>query len=770
VATNIAFGLYAKDHASGTFAKVGHSADLTGGKMRKMGAAAKVGFTALAAGAAIAGIAAFKFAKGAMEDQQAAAKLALQLKNSAGATKGQVAATEQWITAQGKALGVADDDLRPALSNLVTATHDVGKAQRLTSLAMDISAAKGKSLKSVSEALMKAQNGNVGGLGRLGVATKDAAGKTLSFEAIQKNLAKTFHGSAKTAAETTAGRFQRLKLIMSETGESIGYKLLPPLTKLAGWVLSTGLPAMSRFGNWMSTTFGPVLARLGGYISGTIVPAFRQFGAVASEKLAAVMPRIQAGATKVRAVLEQVGGVIQTRVLPIIKSLVIFYATQWLPMQAKIYAQVATKLKPILDQLAVSFQGKILPAVDRALKKFHEWQPTIQKVALKVGTLLGKLTIFTAAVAGKVIPILIRFQMVTNGVVIKTLIALGTYIVHAYQKVYAFGAAFVGVIQKVARFASAVTNKVAAVVNIVRGIPGRVTGAIGNLGSLLYNAGKDVVQGLINGITAKAGELLSKVKGLAHSVSSAFAGALKIHSPSRVFLGHGANIMKGLINGIEKGRKPLEVVLDKVTANVKAKGDKLKDLLGKRSDFAAGFQMADSIFATPDTETTTTDADGNDVTTTSGPTLASMKAFALQQQTQAAQVNADVKRLMALGLSKSLITQMQSQGASGVAQMHALAGGSAADIAGFNAIDKDTRNLYGGAGMAAGNAIYGDSISDAKKADMLAKAVAKAVREEMDGYTHKQMERLEFRLEGNTLVASLKAEKKKNGNKKLGLD
>lgn len=128
MATNIAFGIYAKDHASGTFGKVGHSADLAGGKMRKFGSAAKVGFTAMAAGTAIAGIAAYKFAKGAMEDQAAASKLALQLKNSAGATKGQVAATEAWITAQGKALGVTDDELRPALGRLVTATGDVDQA------------------------------------------------------------------------------------------------------------------------------------------------------------------------------------------------------------------------------------------------------------------------------------------------------------------------------------------------------------------------------------------------------------------------------------------------------------------------------------------------------------------------------------------------------------------------------------------------------------------------------------------------------------------
>jgi hypothetical protein len=50
-------------------------------------------------------------------DEAATKRMALQFQNSAHATKAQVAATEDWITAQGCA-GVSDDDLRPALTRV----------------------------------------------------------------------------------------------------------------------------------------------------------------------------------------------------------------------------------------------------------------------------------------------------------------------------------------------------------------------------------------------------------------------------------------------------------------------------------------------------------------------------------------------------------------------------------------------------------------------------------------------------------------------------
>jgi hypothetical protein len=152
----------------------------------------------------------------------------------------------------------------------------VHKAQQLTSLAMDVSAGSGKSLEAVSTALAKAQNGNVSALGRLGIATKDAHGKTLSLHDVTKKLATTFRGQASKAANTTAGRMQRLKVQLSEAGESIGAKLLPLGNKLAAWALKM-VPKVQQLGADLSKRLGPAFRAVGSFISTKVVPAAQNF-------------------------------------------------------------------------------------------------------------------------------------------------------------------------------------------------------------------------------------------------------------------------------------------------------------------------------------------------------------------------------------------------------------------------------------------------------------------------------------------------------------
>jgi hypothetical protein len=126
----------------------------------------KVGDFAKKAGAAfaIAGAAAAAYAgkllvdgvKAAIEDEKAQVKLAASLQNTTGATNAQIAAVENQITKTSLLTGLTDDELRPSLERLVRATKDVGEAQRLQSLAVDIAAGSGKSLEAVSNALGKA--------------------------------------------------------------------------------------------------------------------------------------------------------------------------------------------------------------------------------------------------------------------------------------------------------------------------------------------------------------------------------------------------------------------------------------------------------------------------------------------------------------------------------------------------------------------------------------------------------------------------------------
>jgi len=235
-----------------------------GDKMKKFGKIAAIG---LAAGAVIAGKALFDMTKGAIEDEAAQKKLANSLKNTAGATDAQIASVESWISAQGRALGVTDDELRPAIEKLTQATGDISEAQKLAALAMDASAARGKSLEVTSKALADAEDGRLGGLKKLGIETENAAGKTLSLEQIHKNMAKTFKGAAATSANTLEGKMGRLKLVLAEAGEEIGSKLIPVITKMATWFLNKGLPAIQALGSYLGEKLPPIFAKIREVIS-----------------------------------------------------------------------------------------------------------------------------------------------------------------------------------------------------------------------------------------------------------------------------------------------------------------------------------------------------------------------------------------------------------------------------------------------------------------------------------------------------------------------
>jgi len=189
----------------------------------------------LAVGAA-AGVMAVKIGvdsvKAAVEDEKSQATLAQALKNTTKATNAQIKSSEDWIYKQQISYGISDSKLRPALANLARATGDVEKAQKLTNLAMDISAATGKDVESVSLALSKAYNGNLGALTRLGVPLDASIIKSKDFGAATEELQKLFGGSAAAATQTYAGQLAILSERFNEIKEGIGVKLIPILKTL----------------------------------------------------------------------------------------------------------------------------------------------------------------------------------------------------------------------------------------------------------------------------------------------------------------------------------------------------------------------------------------------------------------------------------------------------------------------------------------------------------------------------------------------------------
>jgi len=224
--------------------------------------------------------------KAAIEDEQAQLRLANALKEATGATEGQIKATEDFILQTSLATGVADDQLRPAMQRLAVSTKDTEEAQKLLSLALDISKGSGKDLEQVAAALSRAHDGQSTALGRLGIGLSAAELKTMSFTDIQTKLSDLYGGAAATNAETFQGKIDRLTVAFDEAKESLGTALLPFVEQFITFLSEKGIPTLNGFIAGLTgdeglsaaltetqrgaESFGKAIAAIAGIISGFI--------------------------------------------------------------------------------------------------------------------------------------------------------------------------------------------------------------------------------------------------------------------------------------------------------------------------------------------------------------------------------------------------------------------------------------------------------------------------------------------------------------------
>ena len=187
-------------------------------------------------GVALSAAALVKYSKTAVKafaaDEKAAKSLGQTLKNTGNLVAGKGA--NSFIDQLQRATGVADDQLRPALQSLLNSTGDYATSTKALNLALDISAGTTKDVGTVSNALAKAYAGNTTALSKLGTGLSKATLKTGNMAAITETLQRLFTGQAGIAAETYAGKMERLQIATSEASETIGGALAQSFVILAG--------------------------------------------------------------------------------------------------------------------------------------------------------------------------------------------------------------------------------------------------------------------------------------------------------------------------------------------------------------------------------------------------------------------------------------------------------------------------------------------------------------------------------------------------------
>lgn len=166
--------------------------------------------------------------KAAQDEAKSMAILGNAIENSWGSTAS-VKGQEEFIKRMSYMSAIADDQLRPAYAKIVRVTKDSTKAQKAFERVLNISAATGKDVNVVSQAMSKYLGGNKTALDKLVPGLKDAGDK-------MKYLDETYAGAADSVGD--ASPFSRLQLVIDDIQERLGGYLLPYLQDFADWATS----------------------------------------------------------------------------------------------------------------------------------------------------------------------------------------------------------------------------------------------------------------------------------------------------------------------------------------------------------------------------------------------------------------------------------------------------------------------------------------------------------------------------------------------------
>lgn len=110
-----------------------------------------------------------------------------------------------------------------------------------------------------------------------------------------------------------------------------------------------------------------------------------------------------------------------------------------------------------------------------------------------------------------------------------------------------------GIVTGFTDMVTGVQGKISNLISEAQAIPGKILSALANIAGDMLQIGKNIIQGVIDGIASKAAALEARVKSIADGIVVGFKTALSILSPSRVMRVLGQFVTMGLALGITDG-------------------------------------------------------------------------------------------------------------------------------------------------------------------------------------------------------------------------
>lgn len=525
----------------------------------------------------------------ASEAQTSLAQLNAALKSTGGAA-GLSSQELQNYAGQLQDITAYDDEaIQGAEGLLLTFTNIKGdNFKEATSLALDMSTALGQDLKSSSMQLGKALNDPIQGIGalsRVGVQFTDDqkkmieemvnSGDTMGAQkVIMDELNKEFGGSAEAFAGTYAGKMQQFNNKMGDIKETIGNAVLPVMTQFMDDVVTPLMPMIAdlatRFGEWMQSMkdngtidaimtalsgIGPMIDTVLGYFDG--LSSFTMEGTPLGNFFA---------------YLQQWG----TEYGPgLMESFSSIFGTIW-----DVLSYVFTAIGDVFNN---AFGGITLwleengPLIQEFTKQFAEqlaiWGDVIKVVIDVIKPILDGLILMILDV--------VQFVMaIATGDWKRAWDAIISFVTHAITGI---GLALKALWDGILRLFGTSSAELGAKWNLFWiGIANKVNEwkqALVNKVTEFFNAGKAIVQGVIDGFNNMKQKVIDTLTAIAGGAIDAFKKLFGIASPSKVFEGFGKNMMQGLANGIGDG----------ATVPVKVLGDVMPKIGNVSTGMAGGY-------------------------------------------------------------------------------------------------------------------------------------------------------------------------------------
>lgn len=218
-----------------------------------------------------------------------------------------------------------------------------------------------------------------------------------------------------------------------------------------------------------------------------------------------------------------------------------------------VWPEVLTTVIDLIYQLVMAIVENLPKFRDAYVALLTEWIATVKAcVPLMVEALLTLLQSLIDGITAK-IP-----DLATSGANLIAAMINGM----ASQAVTIINAAWDAVITFINGFADAIDQKgpeLQAAVNklisaIIRFIKNGLTGMANTFGTHASSIGRNIINGVINGVSGAAGALYNKLRNVASSALSSFKSTLGIHSPSRVFATAAGFIVAGIVQGIDRNQ------------------------------------------------------------------------------------------------------------------------------------------------------------------------------------------------------------------------